>query len=273
MPIPALPSQSSMSLSGLQGNYIVGKRKMLFLRRVISQTIQTARWVLYPLLAVAPLYVQPSHFIRRHNRPMYARSRWLWTSPCIGAGLVASGMQKLTGQLLFQKMAQSGVLSHLGYSRFESLMTYSGWASFGFVVVMLYGVAALRWTYHRCATAVCRGCGLLVTGVPLLYFVFTTAVFGLWLGIATWVMARVTTTPEQAHYLEWLATAINAHPYLTVCIMLALTGAHLVSLQTRRQGMKEVYGNSGLALFGVDIISFALLLLALEVLRHTLPGR
>ncbi|MEP9328827.1 hypothetical protein PPMP20_38065 [Paraburkholderia phymatum] len=184
-------------------------------------------------------------------------------------------MQKLTGQLLFQTLAQSGVLSHRGYSRFDSLMTYGGWASFGFVVVMLYGLAVLPWTYHRCATVICCECGLIVTGVPLLYFVVTTGVFGFWLGIATKSIALISATPhvELFHYGEVLATAINAHPYLTVCIMLALTGAHLVSIETRRQGMKVAYGNSGLALLAVDITSFALLLLALKVLIHTLPGR
>lgn len=248
---------------------------MIFLRRFALRTIKTARWILYPLLATALLYIRPTHFIHRHNRPMYARSPFLWTSPWIGAGVAKGGIRKLASQLLFQKMAQSGVLSYVAYARLDNFVSYCGWASFGFIGVMLYGLAVLSWTYHRCATAVCRECGLRVTGVPLLYFVVTTAAFGFWLGIATRAIAWISATPkvDLFDYKESLATTINAHPYLTACLMLTLTGAHLVSLQTRRQGMKEAYGNSGLALFAVDVTFFVLLLLALEVVIHTLPGR
>jgi hypothetical protein len=129
--------------------------------------------------------------------------------------------------------------------------THTGaWTFFGFIALLVYGYALLRWAYHLAASAVCQRRGIEAARIPLLYFIVTTATFGFWLGAMLYAMAWL--------FEHWdgrvaeIVTALPAsHPSVVLLLVLPVGIAIRVASFNSSAGFLAVYGNSArlLALF------------------------
>lgn len=155
--------------------------------RAVFRAVKHSKWALYPFLAFAPLYMRPLGFAGP-NKPMYARLRGLWSTPFVGAGIAAKGGYEFLLWTYFRK-ASVGVNDAAAFHHMLFFTHTGAWTFFGFIALLVYGYAFLRWAYHLAASAVCQRRGIEAARIPLLYFIVTTATFGFWLGAMLYAMA------------------------------------------------------------------------------------
>jgi len=225
--------------------------------RTIFASILHSKWAMYPLIAFAPMYMRPLGFVGE-NRPLYARLKGLWGAPLVGAGLAAKGGQELFSWLYFQH-ATVDIGDIAAFERMKHATTMGAWGFFVMTAVIIYGIALIRWVYHLGAFTICRRFDLAVIKIPLLYFVVTTATFGLWLGISVRALAWMyESAGAQGHTASRF---VSDHPYVSVAAVLAVGMSTQWAFRNGQLGMKAVYANSSWLVTAIYAAAIPLLLL------------
>lgn len=230
---------------------------MTFTFRRLFKAIRYSRWPLYPLIAFAPLYMRPLGFVGQ-NRPLYARLNGLWGAPLVGAGLAAKGGYELFSWLYFQS-ASVGAGDVAAFERMKHMTSWGGWGFFILTAALIYGVALIRWGYHLGAFTICQKFNLSVVRIPLLYFVVTTATFGLWLGLSVRGLAWVFESGGTQGKV--VSNFVSNHPYVFIVSLMVIGLSSQWAYRNGRLGMKAVYANSGWLVTAVYLVSILLLFL------------
>jgi hypothetical protein len=230
---------------------------MIFSLRSFFKATKHSRWVLYPLIAFAPLYMRPLGFVGP-NKPMYARLKGLWGAPMFGAGLAAKGGYELFSWLYFQK-ASVGVGNVTAFERMKHITSYGGWGFFTIMAALIYGIALIRWGYHFVALTICRKFGLSVIQIPLLFFVVTTSTFGFWLGLMIRGMPWLYESNDAQGKV--VTNLVSNHPHASFALVLAIGLSSLWAGENTRLGMAAAYANSGKVLMAVYLTPIPLVFL------------
>jgi len=215
----------------------------------------------YAMLVFIPLFARPLHFSKAPNRPIYTRLKGLMTLPMFVGGLWESttiSMYQWLGKRESEHLG-NGVTQSDIWNQLHSTQSWIGLGGLAVAIVSIYAIAILRWGYHAGAVSVCRKLGFSCAQISFLYFVVTTAAWGLWVGLMV----------KGIDYSIWFSNGdlsgyfsalTSEHPYR------ALGGLLLVGLVTYRasinssNGMAAVYAGSKFLAFIVGILPIILLL-------------
>lgn len=262
---------SDLSLEGYSGRIVHGNmlsRQSSALAAFMS-TIVLRSWrrlrdqpvLRYAMLVFIPLFARPLHFSKAPDRPIYTRLKGLMTLPMFAGTLwqstavsIYQWLGKRESEHLENGITQSDIWNHL-----HSTQGWVGQGALGGAIFSIYAVAVLRWGYHAGVVSVFRRLGLRCAPISFLYFVVTTAAWGLWVGLmvkgidySIWY--------SNGDLSSYLNTLTSEHPYPALGVFLVIGGAAYRASINSSEGMAAVYANSKLLALVVGIMPVSLLL-------------
>jgi hypothetical protein len=215
----------------------------------------------YAMLVFIPLFARPLHFSKAPDRPVYTRLKGLMTLPMFVGTLwqsttvsIYQWLGKRESEHLANGLNQSDIWNHL-----HSTQGWIGLVALAVAIFSIYAIAALRWGYHAGAVSVCKKMGFSCAPISLLYFVVTTAAWGLWVGLMV----------KGIDYSIWFSngdlsayfnTLTSEHPYTSLGLLLLIGAATYRASINSSRGMAVVYANSKFLAFIVGILPIFLVL-------------
>ncbi|MCJ8176827.1 hypothetical protein MRS45_12035 [Pseudomonas viridiflava] len=215
----------------------------------------------YAMLVFIPLFARPLHFSKSPDRPVYTRLKGLITLPMFVGALWRSStismyqwMGKRESEHLGSGITQSDIWNHM-----HSTQGWVGQGALAVAILSIYAVAVLRWGYHIGAASVCRKLGFSCAPITLLYFVVTSAAWGLWVGLIV----------KGIDYSIWYSNgdlssyfnlSTSQHPYRALGLFLFIGAATYRASINSSHGMAAVYGGSKFLAFMVGILPVSLVL-------------
>lgn len=175
----------------------------------------------------------------------------LWKSTTIS---MYQWLGKRESEHLANGINQSDIWNHL-----HSTQGWVGQGALAVAIIGIYAIAALRWGYHAGAVSVCKKMGFSCAQISFLYFVVTTAAWGLWVGLMV----------KGIDYSIWysngdLSSYFNAltsqHPYRALGLFLFIGAATYWSSINSSHGIAAVYANSKFLAFVVSSFPIMLVL-------------
>lgn len=192
---------------------------------------------------------------------MYTRLKGLVTLPIFVATLWQSttlSMYQWLGKResvrLIDGVNQGDILDHL-----HSTQNWVGLTALSVATLSIYAIALLRWGYHTGAISICQKLGFSCVRISFLYFIVTTAAWGLWIGLLM----------KGIDYSLWLSDGdlsrlfneLSAeHPYKTLGLFLVIGLATYRASINSSHGMIAIYANSKLLAWTVELLPIILLL-------------
>lgn len=215
----------------------------------------------YAMLAFIPLFARPLHFSKASDRPVYTRLKGLITLPAFVGTLwqsttvsIYQWLGKRESEHLASGMNQSDIWNHL-----HSTQGWIGLVALAVAIFSIYAIAALRWGYHAGAVSVFKKIGFSCAPISFLYFVVTTAAWGLWVGLMV----------KGIDYSIWYSngdlssyfnTLTSQHPYRALGIFLFIGAITYRASINSSNGMAVVYANSKFLAFMVGSFPIMLVL-------------
>ena len=175
----------------------------------------------------------------------------LWQSTTVS---IYQWLGKRESEHLANGINQSDIWDHL-----HNTQGWIGLVALAVAIFFIYAIAALRWGYHSGVVSVCKKMGFSCAPISLLYFVVTTAAWGLWVGLMV----------KGIDYSIWFSNGdlsgyFNAltseHPYRALGLFLFIGAAIYRASINSSQGMAAVYENSKFLAFVVGILPIIFLL-------------
>lgn len=215
----------------------------------------------YAMLVFIPLFARPLHFSKAPDRPVYTRLKGLMTLPMFVGTLwqstavsIYQWLGKRESENLENGITQSDIWTHL-----HSTQGWVGQGALGVAISSIYAIAILRWAYHAGAVSVFRRLGLNCAPISFLYFVVTTAAWGLWVGLMVkgidygiWY--------SNGDLSSYFNTLTSEHSYQTLGVFLFIGAVTYRASINSSQGMAAVYANSKFLALVVSVLPTILLL-------------
>lgn len=215
----------------------------------------------YAMLVFIPLFARPLHFSKAPDRPVYTRLKGLMTLPMFVGTLwqsttvsIYQWLGKRESEHLANGIKQSDIWNHL-----HSTQGWIGLAALAVAIFSIYAIAIFRWGYHAGAVSVCRKLGFSCAPISFLYFVVTTAAWGLWVGLMV----------KGIDYSIWFSngdlsgyfnTLTSKHPYRALVLFLFVGLVTCRASINSSHGMAAVYANSKFLAVVVGVLPIILLL-------------
>ncbi|WP_053129979.1 hypothetical protein [Pseudomonas sp. CMR5c] len=213
------------------------------------------------MLVFIPLFARPLHFSKAPDRPVYTRLKGLMTLPMFAGTLwqstavsIYQWLAKRESEYLENGITQSDIWAHL-----HSTQGWIGQGALGIAIFGIYAIAILRWAYHAGTVSLFRRLGLNCAPISFLYFVVTTAAWGLWVGLMVkgidygiWY--------SNGDLSSYFNTLTSEYPYQTLGVSLFIGAVTYWASINSSQGMAAVYANSKFLALVVGVLPAILLL-------------
>lgn len=224
----------------------------------------------YAMLVFIPLFARPLHFSKAPDRPVYTRLKGLMTLPMFAGTLwqstavsIYQWLGKRESEHLENGITQSDIWNHL-----HSTQGWVGQGALGVAIFSIYAMAILRWGYHAGAVIVFRRLGLNCAPISFLYFVVTTAAWGLWVGLMVKGIAY-SIWYSNGDLSSYFNTLTSEHPYRALGLFLIIGAATYCASVNSSRGMAAVYANSKCLALVVGVLP-AILFLGLAYIYEAL---
>lgn len=241
------------------------------LLRQAWRLLRGAKITTYILLMLGPMFVRPFAFVRQphQSQPAYAKLPGLKSAPLLVAGICATTVQSVYQWVFWLEMSKPGPRESpadllLQLHNTERLYF---WGSFALTAMLVYALAYLRWGYHCGVIHVIRKWRPELSKPPPLYFVVTTAAWGLWLSLySTVVVYGLWQWKAQGDISELINAYVQTHQVGALVALVIIGVAMKLAGRNSEQGMKAIYGGSGwlyvlISMFPIGVMVLLALLL------------
>jgi hypothetical protein len=241
--------------------------------RPVWRLVRDAKAAQYALLLLGPMFIQPLAFIKRPGQPqpLYARLRGLWGTPLVVAGIFAAAMQTLYRWVLWLQSSRATTTQPAAdwIRQLNDTQSRFFFGAFVLAVVLIYLLATLRWAYHYGMVSLVSKWRPGLPKPPLLYFVVTSAAWGMWLSLVYLVLAHgMWQWDSHGDFGERLSEYAQAHQNSILIILLIIGVVHVVASRNSGMGRKALYGGSSWICLMVDLIAIAILMLLAYAVAH-----
>ncbi|WP_156523281.1 hypothetical protein [Pseudomonas sp. GR 6-02] len=222
----------------------------------------------YVMLFFIPIFARPLHFSKGTDRPLYTRLKGLMTLPIFVATLWQSTalsmyqwLGKRESERIITGISQGDIWDHL-----HSTQGWVGLAALVATTLSIYTIAILRWGYHTAAVSICQKLDFKCMPISLLYFIVTTAAWGLWIGLLM----------KGIDYSLWLSNGnlsgffnelSSKHPHKTLGLLFIVGLAMYRASINSSHGMISVYAHSRILAWVVGFLPIILLSVAVYALE------
>lgn len=217
--------------------------------RKVWRLLRGAKVTTYILLMLGPMFIRPLAFVRQphQTQPAYAKLPGLKTAPLLVAGICATTVQSVYQWVFWLEMSKPAPAESPGDLLLQ-LHNTEGlyfWGAFALTAVLVYALAYLRWVYHCGVIHVISKWRPELSKPPPLYFVVTTAAWGLWLSLYSAVAVYgLWQWKAQGDMAERLSAYFQTHQVSALVVLLIIGAAMKLAGRNSERGMKAVYGGS-----------------------------
>jgi len=235
--------------------------------------LRSAKLTAYILLILGPAFIRPLAFAKRSDQPQpaYAKLPGLWGTPLLVATVVAAAIESLYKWIFWREISRVDpreTPGELFLQLHQTERTYY-WAAFILTAVAVYALSLIRWGYHLSAIRIIKKWRPALIDPPPIYFVVTTAAWGLWLAVYLYAVTYglwYWTGPGD--FSDYLSEYVRTHQEHLIVGFLCIGAGVKIANRNSQMGMKALYDGSHWLSLLVDLVAvLAMTLLAYLVLR------
>lgn len=247
------------------------------LLRQAWRLLRGAKVTTYALLMLGPMFVRPLDFVRQPNQiqPAYAKLPGLKSAPLLVSGVCAASAQSVYQWVFWLEMSNPAPAAPSAdlLLRLHNTESLYFWGAFALTTMLVYVLAFLRWGYHCGFIHVLRKWRPELRRPPLLYFVVTTAAWGLWLSLYSAIIVRgLWQWKAQGDIGELVSAFVQSHQVSALVVLLIIGAAMKLAGRNSERGMKAIYGGSGWLYALVSMFAIGGLALLTLLLVKLLPA-